>query len=1073
MAHFSRRIVAIALGALSFLVLAPRPEVIAGAVPARHAYYVATSGNDLNPGSETKPFRTLRKGVSVLAPGVTLYVKQGTYAESLINTIPGGRSWSQPVTIAAYPGHAVVVKPPRGADFALSFRGPQQAYIVISGLIIDASNVDREAVRITGSGTPETAAHHIRLIDTQIKNSPWHGIFIRNFAHSNELIRLSVNNNGRVHTNGTRSGDGIYLQSDHNLVDRCTVHDNARHGILVYKVRLDEPVYGNVIRNNTITRNWIGSKLGGGSHHFAYNNLVYRNEAHGFNIDYAVEGARVLNNTVYDNGGYGIYVGTGSRDAEVINNIAYANKYDIRNSGKSTSLSHNVTVDPRFADARRFDFRLRQGSPAIDRGVRIATVTTDLAGSPRPQGRSHDVGAFEAHSSATPIAVPTPTRGQAPGPSKPREKPGTTPTSGPDPAPTPVPTPTPTPAAKPTPVATPAPAPPLRADIVPSSLKLGRATVGAGSTLPVQLTVANSGTAAAGSVALTISLASGATTTRASSMSLGTLSAGTSRTVATSLTAPMQTGTYTVLATATTPDSETNTANNTTSTILGVLSAPPPTVSDCDYYASPNGQGGGATPSTPFQISDFWAVAAPGKTLCLLDGTYHGVESMIAPSIYARGLSGNRANPITVKALNDGGVTIDGQFLRRPVSLNDNSWWVFEGFNAKNGANSSTSCTATSGTAPNNVIHLTNGSNNNIFRRIVAWDACIAGNSSVIGMAANSSNNLFEDVAAFGTARKIFQPHGGSNNNICRRCWFRWEGNTAGNVMGQLGMTLYYLATGTIVEDMLVTWSGESMPQTYTDSGGTSWSNFEVPSGNGLIGVDRLESLSTPKLANIAVRGAIAYVKSTDRMPTRANGPSPGTMALVRIFGGSSISLTDVVAVMSPSHSRFNQHMGFTLLRREHNCTGLTHPESASGCEDPVIGNSATRLTSIRGTQSYGNKIGDSFGRSSISGYRDETDWSVTGVSAGSCVPGTHGCAVQTPWQNTSNSGARRCYRWGTQTPLWPWPMNERIKAATAAAGSYSGPCPTCVGGRGVRTTTDVTADIEELLGPIPASCRR
>jgi hypothetical protein len=51
--------------------------------------------------------------------------------------------------------------------------------------------------------------------------------------------------------------------------------------------------------------------------------------------------------------------------------------------------------------------------------------------------------------------------------------------------------------------------------------------------------------------------------------------------------------------------------------------------------------------------------------------------------------------------------------------------------------------------------------------------------------------------------------------------------------------------------------------------------------------------------------------------------------------------------------------------------------------------------------------------------------------------------------------------------------MNERIKAATAAAGSYSGPCPTCVGGRAARTATDVTADIERLLGPIPPSCRR
>jgi hypothetical protein len=58
-------------------------------------------------------------------------------------------------------------------------------------------------------------------------------------------------------------------------------------------------------------------------------------------------------------------------------------------------------------------------------------------------------------------------------------------------------------------------------------------------------------------------------------------------------------------------------------------------------------------------------------------------------------------------------------------------------------------------------------------------------------------------------------------------------------------------------------------------------------------------------------------------------------------------------------------------------------------------------------------------------------------------------------------------------TPLWPWPMNERIRAATAVAGSYTGPCASCVGGRAARTQTDVTAEVEELLGAIPASCRR
>ena len=55
--------------------------------------------------------------------------------------------------------------------------------------------------------------------------------------------------------------------------------------------------------------------------------------------------------------------------------------------------------------------------------------------------------------------------------------------------------------------------------------------------------------------------------------------------------------------------------------------------STCDYYASPNGTGNGLSPSTPFQISKFWSVAAPGKTLCLLDGIYTGSSSMIDPPI--------------------------------------------------------------------------------------------------------------------------------------------------------------------------------------------------------------------------------------------------------------------------------------------------------------------------------------------------------------------------------------------------------------------------------------------------------
>ena len=71
--------------------------------------------------------------------------------------------------------------------------------------------------------------------------------------------------------------------------------------------------------------------------------------------------------------------------------------------------------------------------------------------------------------------------------------------------------------------------------------------------------------------------------------------------------------------------------------------------------------------------------------LCLADGLYRGSEQMITPP---RGLKGTHNAPITIRATNDGGVTLDAQHAGNAVWLGwhdgvgPNDWFVVEGVNA-------------------------------------------------------------------------------------------------------------------------------------------------------------------------------------------------------------------------------------------------------------------------------------------------------------------------------------------------------------------------------------------------------
>jgi len=465
----------------------------------------------------------------------------------------------------------------------------------------------------------------------------------------------------------------------------------------------------------------------------------------------------------------------------------------------------------------------------------------------------------------------------------------------------------------------------------------------------------------------------------------------------------------------------------------------------CSYYASPEGGGNGLSEDSPFMIRDFFATAHPGTTLCLLDGTYRGAASMIDLTT-ASGLSGVEGNPISVRALNDGAVTIDGQFARVPVRLNNN-WWVIEGINAKH---SSGEAIRVSGY-------------HNILRRIVAWDAHFAKGNPVVLMYAGS-HLLLEDVAAFGGGRRAFGIQNVANVT-CRRCWGSWGGSIT--IGPKTGMTMGYNSYNVICENCLMTWSAESMPEEYTltdPKGNPStrfprldgrYVNFRVTSGVQPYGEDNVGSGPNGICMNQTILGSLSYLKAGVRYGRPHSGPAGDQSTMISQGVGINHQCSVIrhtMAYISPSHANFSIIRGFV---------------------GGSSGGTANNTTSVRGTP-------DSWHSSWIRSAQAEG----TSVAAAGAVPVAG--QVPSPWTATG-AGANLCKRWVngvvTDLPLWPWPMNERIKEATASAGFYGQGYAdsvigcgagqgNCVGGRATRTATDVTADVESLLGPIPAQCR-
>jgi hypothetical protein len=160
--------------------------------PTGPQFYVATNGDDANPGTEEQPWRTIQKGMDSATPGSTVNIRGGTYPELLTMNVSG--SPGSPITFQPYGfvgsrscgGHSGNTCP--GESVVLDYSGfgtitaPTPALhvtgksnIVIQGLAFTNYSVDgpmHVGIQIDG-GSQDIAFRWVRV--ENFRNVHWDG----------------------------------------------------------------------------------------------------------------------------------------------------------------------------------------------------------------------------------------------------------------------------------------------------------------------------------------------------------------------------------------------------------------------------------------------------------------------------------------------------------------------------------------------------------------------------------------------------------------------------------------------------------------------------------------------------------------------------------------------------------------------------------------------------------------------------------------------------------------------------------------------------------------------------------
>jgi parallel beta-helix repeat protein len=394
-------------------------------------FYVASTGSNSNPGSSALPWATLQHAANVATAGDTVVVRPGVYAGAKFSR--SGLS-TAPITFAGRAGTIINRPGPLNTNNDnLWIRNAH--YITLAGF--ESRSAPRSGIAVQGE--PDAPATGIVLRDNFCHDNGRWGIFT-GYAQNARIIRNETSFSGLEH--------GIYVSNsaDNPLIRGNRAHHNRASGVQINAdpdLPGDGVISGALIEDNVIYENGVG---GGAAINLASvrnstirNNLLYNNHASGVagwdneaGNTWGTKNNKIFNNTIVmaANGRFAVVLIHGSSGNQVKNNmlihtgargsietdtsslVGLRSNYNIVNNrfsfneqfitlaqwqqkaqDQQSLLFSSLTA--LFVAPASSDYHLKAGSVAINTGVTLPGVLDDLEGTPRPQGVSYDIGAYE------------------------------------------------------------------------------------------------------------------------------------------------------------------------------------------------------------------------------------------------------------------------------------------------------------------------------------------------------------------------------------------------------------------------------------------------------------------------------------------------------------------------------------------------------------------------------------------------------------------------------------------------------------------------------------------------------